>query len=50
VFDALTHVRPYKAAWSSAEAIAEITRHAGAHFDPQVVEGFVSRFQGRFAR
>jgi putative two-component system response regulator len=50
VFDALTHVRPYKAAWSSAEAIAEITRNGGAHFDPRVVEAFVTRFRGRFAR
>jgi putative two-component system response regulator len=50
VFDALTHVRPYKAAWSSADAIAEITGEAGVHFDPQVVEAFVGGFGGRFAR
>jgi putative two-component system response regulator len=50
VFDALTHVRPYKAAWSSADAIAEITSHAGEHFDPHVVDAFLSRFRGRFAR
>jgi putative two-component system response regulator len=50
VFDALTHVRPYKAAWSRADAIAEITGHAGGHFDPRVVEAFLSGFQGRFAR
>ena len=50
VFDALTHVRPYKAAWSRADAIAEITGHAGRHFDPKVVEAFMSGFQGRFAR
>ena len=50
VFDALTHVRPYKAAWSRVDAIAEITGHAGGHFDPQVVEAFVDGFQGRFAR
>ena len=34
VFDALTHVRPYKAAWSKADAVAEITNHAGAAFRP----------------
>jgi putative two-component system response regulator len=50
VFDALTHVRPYKAAWSSADAIAEITSQADVHFDPQVVDAFVSGFRGRFAR
>jgi putative two-component system response regulator len=42
VFDALTHVRPYKAAWSTAHAITEITSQAGRHFDPQVVEAFLS--------
>jgi putative two-component system response regulator len=50
VFDALTHVRPYKAAWSRADAIAEITSDAGKHFDPRVVEAFLSGFRGRFAR
>jgi putative two-component system response regulator len=50
VFDALTHVRPYKAAWSRADAIAEITSHAGGQFDPRVVEAFLSSFRGRFAR
>ena len=50
VFDALTHVRPYKAAWSKADALAEITSHAGRHFDPQVVEAFLGGFRGRFAR
>jgi PAS domain S-box-containing protein/putative nucleotidyltransferase with HDIG domain len=42
VFDALTHVRPYKAAWSTDEAIAEMTSQAGRHFDPQVLEAFLS--------
>jgi putative two-component system response regulator len=50
VFDALTHERPYKAPWSRVDAIAEITGDAGRHFDPQVVEAFVTGFQGRFAR
>ena len=45
VFDALTHVRPYKAAWSRADAIAESPSHAGRHFDPQVVEAFARRFR-----
>jgi putative two-component system response regulator len=38
VFDALTHERPYKAAWSVEEAVAEIERQRGQQFDPGVVE------------
>ena len=40
VFDALTHERPYKAAWSAAEAAAEISSGAGTQFDPAVVAVF----------
>ena len=40
VFDALTHERPYKAAWPIEDALAEIKKCAGAHFDPRVVEAF----------
>ena len=42
VFDALTHVRPYKPAWSVADAEAELRSQAGKHFDPQVVDAFFS--------
>jgi putative nucleotidyltransferase with HDIG domain len=42
VFDALTHPRPYKNAWTITEAIAEVKRQSGKHFDPQVVEVFLS--------
>jgi putative two-component system response regulator len=49
VYDALTHVRPYKAAWSKSDAIAEITTDAGSHFDPGVVDAFV-RGQGKEVR
>lgn len=38
VYDALTQARPYKPAWTSQDALAEIQRQAGAHFDPAVVE------------
>jgi putative two-component system response regulator len=38
--DALTHARPYRPAWESARVRAEITREAGAHFDPEVVRAF----------
>ena len=40
VFDALTHARPYKTAWPISDALAEIRRSAGTHFDPCVVEAF----------
>lgn len=36
-FDALTHERPYKSAWSRDRAISEIEKKAGRQFDPQVV-------------
>ena len=40
MFDALTHSRPYKAAWPLADALAEIRRLRGVQFDPAVVEAF----------
>ena len=36
VFDALTHERPYKEAWRLEDAVDEIARLAGHHFDPDV--------------
>lgn len=41
VFDALTSVRPYKAAWSTSEARAYILNLSGSHFDPQCVKAFL---------
>ena len=41
MFDALTNVRPYKHAWTRDEAISEIVRLRGTHFDPAVVDAFV---------
>ena len=38
VLDALTHERPYKRAWPVEEALAEISRQSGYHFDPRVVK------------
>jgi len=43
VFDALTSVRPYKRAWSLAEAIEEITLCSDKNFDQQVVKAFLGR-------
>jgi putative two-component system response regulator len=40
-FDALTHSRPYKQAWSVSAALAEIKRESGRQFDPQVVEALM---------
>jgi putative two-component system response regulator len=41
VFDALTQKRPYKAAWSIGEALAEIERQRGRQFDPTLVDAFL---------
>ena len=41
VFDALTSKRPYKAAWSVEDAVVEIKKESGKHFDPTLVEGFL---------
>ena len=39
-FDAVTHRRPYKPAWTAEDAWWEIARKAGADFDPGVVDAF----------
>ncbi len=42
VFDALVSPRPYKAAWSVDEALSEVRRSSGSHFDPGLVDVFLS--------
>lgn len=42
VFDALTMVRPYKQAWSINDAINEIKKGRGTHFDPFIVDAFTA--------
>ena len=42
VFDALTSVRPYKKAWTVEDAIELIKKEKGKHFDPDLVDNFVS--------
>lgn len=42
VFDALTHDRPYKEAWPLDRAVDWIKRGRGRHFDPTLVDAFVS--------
>ncbi len=45
VFDALTHERPYKRAWSVREALAEIKQQSGRQFDPHVAEAFLEFYE-----
>ena len=46
VWDALTSDRPYRPAWSKEEALAFIREQSGKHFDPQVVDVFISLLHG----
>lgn len=39
-FDALTHARPYKEAWTVDRALAELQDSRGGRYDPEVVEAF----------
>ena len=41
VFDALSHRRCYKEAWTIDDAFAEIQNNAGSQFDPEVVLAFM---------
>jgi PAS domain S-box-containing protein len=50
VFDALTHVRPYKGAWPVEQAVEEIQQLSGRQFDPQVVGAFLQLDSLRLAR
>jgi putative two-component system response regulator len=42
VFDALTSVRPYKKAWTNEEAVAEMTKGRGSHFNPALIDRFMA--------
>jgi len=48
VYDALTSVRPYKAAFSHAESRDIIAADSGKHFDPNIVACFL-QLEGQFA-
>lgn len=41
-FDALTSDRPYRSAWTTEKALEYIQEKSGTHFDPRVVEAFLS--------
>ncbi|HEY3885693.1 MAG TPA: HD domain-containing phosphohydrolase [Vicinamibacterales bacterium] len=45
VFDALTQQRPYKPAWTVAQAVAEIDAQRGRQFDPDAVDAFLRVIQ-----
>jgi CHASE2 domain-containing sensor protein len=42
VFDALLSPRPYKEPWPLQDALDELRRERGRHFDPAVVDAFMS--------
>ena len=50
VYDALTSERSYKSAWPAREAIEEIRRLRGAHFDPNIVDAFLQLYEAGVLR
>ncbi|HEV8124353.1 MAG TPA: HD domain-containing phosphohydrolase [Gemmatimonadales bacterium] len=50
VYDALSHPRPYRGAWSPADTRKEIEQGAGGHFDPELVEIFLKLPADAFPR
>jgi putative two-component system response regulator len=45
VFDALTHARPYRAAFTIDAAIEEINKGRGTQFEPRLVDPFIKLIQ-----
>ena len=41
VYDALISDRPYRSAWSKADALAYIAKQSGSHFDPSITPVFI---------
>ncbi len=46
VFDALTTARPYKEAWPLERAFDLLSSERGRHFDPTLVDAFLSNSLG----
>jgi diguanylate cyclase (GGDEF)-like protein len=46
-YDAMTNDRPYKRAISHDQAIAELRRHSGTQFDPELVDLFCDLYASR---
>jgi putative two-component system response regulator len=42
VADALVSDRPYRAAWPVERIIAHLPEETGRHFDPRIVQAFLS--------
>jgi HD-GYP domain-containing protein (c-di-GMP phosphodiesterase class II) len=42
VFDALSNRRAYKPAWPEAQVLDELKKGSGTHFDPEVIEAFLT--------
>ncbi|WP_440053872.1 DUF3369 domain-containing protein [Pseudoalteromonas sp. T1lg65] len=45
VYDALRHQRCYKEAWDKEKVVAEITAQKGKHFDPKLVDVFITHIE-----
>jgi response regulator RpfG family c-di-GMP phosphodiesterase len=50
VYDALMHKRPYKDAWQANETIEHLKAQSGIHFDPRVVDAFLSLIERGLTR
>ncbi len=46
-YHAMTSDRPYRAAMTHTDAVAELTRNAGSQFDPNVAEALVGYLYGQ---
>jgi len=44
-FDAMTSARAYRPAQGESHALAELTRHRGTQFDPEVVDAFMAAWR-----
>jgi response regulator RpfG family c-di-GMP phosphodiesterase len=50
VYDALMHKRPYKEAWRPGETIEHLKAQSGSHFDPRIVDAFLSLIERGMTR